>query len=74
MNKNAEVSSRWLNAEGLQLRNEILQRLAANKPLHDLKLGESNNRIDLRGICVPEVSEQELPPFRDWRLRVCLAN
>lgn len=69
MNKNTEISSRWLIAEGLQLRNEIFHRLVANKPLHDLKLGEFNKRIDLRGICVPEVSEHELPPFRNWRLQ-----
>ena len=74
MSKNASSSRRWRTAEGSELSKEVFQRLMANKPLHDLKLGECNNRVDLRGICAPEISKKDLPPFRNWALQRVSGN
>lgn len=67
-NQDSKIA-RWKTADGLRLAEEVFHRLATNKPLHDLKLGEHNKRVDVRGICAPEVSKAKMPPFRNWSLQ-----
>lgn len=63
-----DFRSRWSSTDGQQLSKEVWRRLAAKESLGDLKLGEYEGRLDLRGLSAPEVRRQELPPFRNWAL------
>lgn len=65
---NAEKRARWQIPEGVALAAEVLERLKAGRSLSDLPLGMHKGRVDLRGISVPEVTKEELPPFRNWAL------
>jgi|SRR5579864_127652 len=70
MKKNMiDENDRWRSDDGARLAKELFQRLAANRSLHDLGLGEYDGRLDLRGIPAPEVRKEELPPFRTWSLQ-----
>lgn len=62
--QNHEV--RWQKSAGKQLAAEVWKRLSARESLNDLGLGEHDKLIDLRGIPVPEVTKEQLPPFRSW--------
>ena len=57
---------RWQTPEGLRLAQEIFARFAAGKALDDLRLGEHDGRVNLRGLCVPETIREKLPAFRKW--------
>ena len=61
--------ARWKTVDGMRLAREVFERLTAGQPLHDLKLGEHEGRIDLRGIHAPEVTFKEIPPSRNWSLQ-----
>lgn len=66
--RSGDYRIRWTAPDGRQLSKEVWRRLVARVSLHDLKVGEHEGRIDLRGISVPEVTKEELPPFRNWDL------
>jgi hypothetical protein len=53
----ADVMSRWKTRDGEELAREALARLMVGAPLTDLRLGEHEGRIDLRGIVAskPEI-------------------
>jgi len=49
-----EIRKRWTSLEGAALAEEVFSRIAARRSLDDLKLGQHNGRVDLRGIALPE--------------------
>src|SRR5579864_5055949 len=64
-----EYKIRWQTVDGMRLAQEVFHRLAAGKALHDLKMSEHNNRVDLRGIFAPQDSKEKMAPFRNWSLQ-----
>lgn len=48
-----ELVTRWKSGDGEQLVQEVFGRLLSGKPLADLRLGEYEDRIDLRGLPLP---------------------
>ena len=63
-----DKKGRWQTNHGKQLAQEVWRRLAGGESLRDLAIPEYEARLDLRGISVPEVTKEELPPFRNWGL------
>jgi uncharacterized protein YjbI with pentapeptide repeats len=61
--------TRWQTSQGKELAQEVWRLLMTNEPLRGLNLANNGGRIDLRGIVVPEVTKEKLPPFRNWGLQ-----
>src|SRR5262249_36405962 len=59
--KNSADWDRWRTPEGRALRDEVIARLAAGRPLGDLQLGQVGDLIDLRGLPVPPPSQATAP-------------
>lgn len=60
------IRERWSGPEGQSLTEEVFARLLAGRPLDDLKLGEHDGRIDLRGIPAPIPTRLKRYEFEDW--------
>lgn len=64
-----ELAARWGTRDGHRLTEEIFGRLLAGRSLSDLRLGEHEGRIDLRGISTPPPSRLEAFERKGWRVR-----
>jgi uncharacterized protein YjbI with pentapeptide repeats len=49
-----KLTARWQTDDGRVLAEEVVARLLAGRPLKDLRLGEHNGRVDLRGLPMPQ--------------------
>jgi uncharacterized protein YjbI with pentapeptide repeats len=61
-----ELVARWRTPEGEALTKEVFGRLVAHESLVDLKLGEHDGRIDLRGIAAPAPAQLGAHERKGW--------
>src|SRR4051794_33880804 len=69
----SEDDGRWRSATGRQLAQAVFSRLAADQDLSDLGLPRLGERIDLRGLVVPDSPSTKLTgvPVRNLDLSGC---
>ncbi len=61
-----DLVARWRTAAGELLTKEVFGRLVSGKSLSDLRLGEHEGRVDLRGISAPSPVQHDAREEKGW--------